>query len=112
MATLDLIEAGTDEAPRRLRNPLVDHPPSSELAFPGCKPIHLPREELETWDGRLEFWDGATETAWVCEPNSPCHETIHVLEGGAYRVSPEGHVFPGWSSMAEHPSSAGLAADG
>ena len=58
----------------RRRNPLADHPPSSELAFPGCKPVHLPREELETWDGRLEFWDGATETAWVCEPNSPCHE--------------------------------------
>ena len=58
----------------RQRNPLADYPPSSELAFPGCKPVHLPREALETWDGRLEFWDGATETAWVCEPNSPCHE--------------------------------------
>ena len=58
----------------RRRNPLADHPPSSELAFPGCKPVHLPREALETWDGRLEFWDGATETAWVCEPSSPWHE--------------------------------------
>ena len=58
----------------RRRSPLADHPPSSELAFPGCKPVHLPREALETWDGRLEFWDGATETAWVCEPNSPYHE--------------------------------------
>ena len=70
MASTDLTKAsaaGTPQRPRR-RNPLVDHPPSSELAFPGCKPVHLPREELETWDGRLEFWDGATETAWVCEP--------------------------------------------
>ena len=76
MATYELIETRTGEATRRQRrrNPLLDHPPSSELAFPGCKPIHLPREELETWDGRLEFWDGATETAWVCEPNSPYHE--------------------------------------
>ena len=82
MATFELIEARTDEAPRRPREPqrprprqsLVDHPPSSELAFPGCKPVPLPREELETWDGRFEFWDGATETAWVCEPNSPYHE--------------------------------------
>ena len=82
MATLDLIEARTDEAPRRPRESqrprprqsLVDYPPSSELAFPGCKPVHLPREELELYDGRLEFWDGATETAWVCEPNSPYHE--------------------------------------
>ena len=82
MATLELIETRTDEAPRRPRErqrprprqSLVDYPPSSELAFPGCKPIHLPREELELYDGRLEFWDGATETAWVCEPNSPYHE--------------------------------------
>ena len=80
MATLDLIETRTDEAPRRPREPqrlrqsLVDYPPSSELAFPGCKPVRLPREELELYDGRLEFWDGATETAWVCEPNSPYHE--------------------------------------
>ena len=82
MATLELIETRTDEAPRRPRErqrprprqSLVDHPPSSELAFPGCKPVHLPREKLELYDGRLEFWDGATETAWVCEPNSPYHE--------------------------------------
>ena len=48
MATLEFIETRTDEAPRRQRNPLVDYPPSSELEFPGCKPIHLPREELES----------------------------------------------------------------
>ena len=74
MALLERIEAGTDEAPRRQRESLVSYPPSSELAFPGCKPVRLPREELELYDGRLEFWDGATETAWVCEPNSPYHE--------------------------------------
>ena len=81
MAFLERIETGTtDEAPlrpRRRKSPrksLVDYPPSSELAFPGCKPVHLPREELELYDGRFEFWDGATETAWVCEPNSPYHE--------------------------------------
>ena len=80
MALLEHIQAGTDEAPHRPRprksprKSLVDYPPSSELAFPGCKPVPLPREELETWDGRFEFWDGATETSWVCEPNSPYHE--------------------------------------
>ena len=74
MALLERIEAGTDEAPRHPRESLVSYPPSSELAFPGCKPVRLPREELELYDGRLEFWDGATETAWVCEPNSPYHE--------------------------------------
>ena len=74
MADTDLTKSGAAGTPRRQRNSLVDHPPSSELAFPGCKPVHLPREELELYDGRLEFWDGATETAWVCEPNSPYHE--------------------------------------
>ena len=47
-------------------------PPAPEL--PGCTPVHLPRDEIETYEGRLEFRDARTETAWVCEPTSPCHE--------------------------------------
>ena len=43
-------------------------------AFPGCKPVHLPRAELEHFDGRLEYWEAATETAWVCEPATSYHE--------------------------------------
>ena len=76
MATFDLesVEAGSFGTSYRPRQSLVDHPPSSELAFPGCKPVHLPREKLELYDGRLEFWDGATGTARVCESNNPCHE--------------------------------------
>ena len=43
--------------------------------FPGCEPFHLPASELEGYDGRLEFWDGRTQTAWrVCEPTSTFHE--------------------------------------
>ena len=42
--------------------------------FPGCKPIHLPRAEIDRFQGRLEYWDAATETAWVCEPATPYHE--------------------------------------
>ena len=52
----------------------VNHPLPSELEFPGCKPVHLPRDEIETYEGRLEFWDARTETAWVCEPTSPYRE--------------------------------------
>ena len=37
--------------------------------FPGCESFHLPASELDHYEGRLEFWDGVTETAWkVCEP--------------------------------------------
>ena len=43
-------------------------------AFPGCKPVHLPRTEIDRFEGRLEYWDAATETAWICEPTTPYHE--------------------------------------
>ena len=43
--------------------------------FPGCESFHLPESALEHYEGRLEFWDGATETAWkVAEPTSFYHE--------------------------------------
>ena len=43
--------------------------------FPGCESFHLPASELDHHGGRLEFWDGVTETAWkVCEPTSIQHE--------------------------------------
>ncbi len=42
--------------------------------FPGCKPVHLPRAEIDRFEGRLEYWDAATETAWICEPATPYHE--------------------------------------
>ena len=74
MASTDFTGTGTAGTPQHLRKLRTDVPPASELAFPGCKPVRLPREALELYDGRLEFWDGATETAWVCEPNSPYHE--------------------------------------
>ena len=43
--------------------------------FPGCESFHLPASEIERYEGRLEFWDGDTETAWkVCDPTSIYHE--------------------------------------
>ena len=43
--------------------------------FPGCESFHLPESALEHYEGRLEFWDGRTGTAWrVSEPTSTCHE--------------------------------------
>ena len=49
-------------------------PLPSGSEFPGCKPVRIPRDEVETYDGRLEFRDARTETAWVCGPTSPYHE--------------------------------------
>ena len=43
--------------------------------FPGCGSFHLPASEIGLYEGRLEFWDAHTETAWkVCEPTSIQHE--------------------------------------
>ena len=66
---------------RTLRPP-VDPPveavpraqPPAAADFPGCKPVHLPREELDQSEMRFEYWDTATETAWICDPVSSYHE--------------------------------------
>ena len=43
--------------------------------FPGCRPVTIGRDEIETWEGRLEYWDADTETAWmVREPTGAAHE--------------------------------------
>ena len=51
--------------------------------FPGCSPFTLRREDLDTRDGRFEYWDGDTETAWmVREPTTDTHERpSHRLAG-------------------------------
>ena len=50
-----------------------DRPPSA-AEFPGCKPVRVPKQELDRCDMSLEYWDAATETAWVCDPVSSYHE--------------------------------------
>ena len=50
-----------------------DRPPSA-AEFPGCKPVRVPAHELGRCEVRLEYWDAATETAWVCDPVSSYHE--------------------------------------
>ncbi len=43
--------------------------------FPGCKAIHIPRDEIEDYEGRLEYWEARSETAIVvCEPTTIYHE--------------------------------------
>jgi Uma2 family endonuclease len=67
---------------RTLRSPVAAPPaprpataqPPSAADFPGCKPVRLPREQLDDCEMRLEYWDTATETAWICEPTTPYHE--------------------------------------
>ena len=44
--------------------------PYRDEDFPGCESFHLPAGELDHYEYRLEFWDGATETAWKI-PDTP-----------------------------------------
>lgn len=45
------------------------------LEFPGCRPMRLTARAAERFEGRFEYWDGDTETAWVVrEPTSDTHE--------------------------------------
>ena len=50
-------------------------PATSRWEFPGCEAIHLSRDELADYEGKVEFWDADIETAWVASPPSPYHES-------------------------------------
>ena len=64
-------------------------PPSIPgLEFPGCTAYPLSGADLDNYEGRLEFWDADTATAWVAEPTSPAHERpSHRLAGLAERIA-------------------------
>ena len=67
MSAASLDEVRTDREPGSTRYRDED--------FPGCESFPLPASKLESYEYRLEFWDGVTETAWkVCEPTSIQHE--------------------------------------
>ena len=62
--------------------------PEPEPEFPGCTPRRLPRDEVEGYEERLEYWDGDREIAWVAEPTSPYHEQpVAILSALADRIS-------------------------
>ena len=70
--------ATTEAQPAALSNSpgysVAAPPRTAPPEFPGCKPVHLPRAEIERFEGRLEYWDAATETAWICDPTTSYHE--------------------------------------
>ncbi|MCY4075492.1 MAG: hypothetical protein OXH04_08700, partial [Acidobacteria bacterium] len=49
--------------------------PESTPEFPGCRTVRITRDAIGDYEGRIEYWDAATETAWVaCEPTTVYHE--------------------------------------
>ena len=60
--------------PQRVR-PTSAPAPAAAPDLPNCRPVPLGREDLDTHDGRFEYWDGDTETAWVLrDPTGFTHE--------------------------------------
>ena len=68
-----------------LSRPLSPVPPGAAPAdpgatavppeFPGCRPVRITRDAIADFEGRIEYWDAATETAWmVCEPTTVYHD--------------------------------------
>ena len=52
-----------------------DSDPPGAREFPGCRPIRITRDAIADFHGRIEYWDGDTETAWkVSEPTTVYHE--------------------------------------
>ena len=62
-------------APAALAAPARSGAAPPEPEFPGCRPVRITREEIADYEGRIEYWDAAKETAWkACEPTTVYHE--------------------------------------
>jgi len=46
------------------------------LQFPGCRPVRIPRNRIEDFEGRLEYWEARTETAWIVAEAGGIHESM------------------------------------
>ena len=68
---LKILSGGDASPPRKAQAPAIR---LRGLEFPGCKPVYMTREDIASFEGRLEFWDADAATAWICEPTSPYHE--------------------------------------
>ena len=60
----------------RQRHMATAGPPLAELEFDGTyyRRLRLSPDEIADHDGRVEFWDGATNTAFEVRETSPYHE--------------------------------------
>ena len=51
-----------------------DGAPPQGHEFPGCRAVPIPDEELDDYDGRIEYWDARNQIAIVAEPATSYHE--------------------------------------
>ena len=51
-----------------------DGAPPQAHEFPGCRAAPIPDEELDDYEGRIEYWDARNQIAIVAEPATTYHE--------------------------------------
>ena len=68
------VQAASSQAPEaRLSDP--EQSPLALAGVSGCGTIRISREEIEDYEGRLEYWEARSEMAMVvCEPTTAYHE--------------------------------------
>jgi len=68
-------DAQDADAHTRSGTPGTATPVEAPPEFPGCHPIRLTRHGLEDFEGRIEYWEASSGTAWVIsEPTTVTHE--------------------------------------
>ena len=60
------------------------HPAPASSDFPGCRPVRIPQTEIADYEGRIEYWDAATElegvsTAALVQAALDCRDEPHFL---------------------------------
>ena len=79
----------TIERPRRQPASVrrADADSAHAFAFPSYRSFRLTRDAVDTYDGRFEYWDAATETVYVvAEPTGGAHEQPSRRLAGLCRV--------------------------
>lgn len=62
-------------SPARLPSPARPiEEPALDFDFPGCDAHRMTWAEVESLEGRIEFWDAASQTAWIARDGGPDHE--------------------------------------
>ena len=64
-----------DAAPERAADPA----PLDD--FPGCNPLRMTWEEVWRYDGRIEYWDAASSTAWILRDAGSVHQVAPSVLG-------------------------------
>lgn len=65
-----------DPLPRTQTAPREPQRPLDLRDFPGCKAVHLPVEELDDYEGHIEYWEARTETAVILAEGATLYHDI------------------------------------